>query len=228
MTETVAMLHTSFVFVNVDTVFKDLFVELLPGANVVDFVDSQILAAVQQEGSISSRSVKRMCYLAQAAEAANADVIFSACSSLGPAIDVARRLVSVPIVKVDDRMAQEAVMRSDRIGVLATVPSTLDPTVGLIRAAASLAGRSVSVTPKLATGAFAELMSGNREHHDAMVSGAAEELARSVDLIVLAQASMARLAPRLASESGHEVLASPRLGVQELARVLAERAVSRT
>jgi Asp/Glu/hydantoin racemase len=223
VTETVAMLHTSFVFVNVDMVFKDLFAELLPNVTVVDFVDSQILATVQQEGSISSRSIRRMCYLAQAAEAAQATVIFSACSSLGPAIDVARKLVSVPIVKVDDQMAREVVRRSDRIGVLATVPSTLDPTVGLIQTAASSSGRSVKVTPMLAKGAFAELMSGNREQHDAMISVAAEELARGVDLIVLAQASMARLAPRLASETGHEVLSSPRLGVQELARVLSER-----
>ena len=39
---------------------------------------------------------------------------------------------------------------------------------------------------------------------------------------------MARLAPRLAEETGMDVLSSPRLGVEELARVLAERAAVRT
>jgi Asp/Glu/hydantoin racemase len=42
-------------------------------------------------------------------------------------------------------------------------------------------------------------------------------LARDVDVIVLAQASMARLAPQLADQTGLTVLASPRLGVADLA-----------
>ena len=222
MNATVAMLHTSFVFVNVEPMIKDLFRELLPEARVIDFVDSDVLATVQREGTVSPSSIRRMCHLAEAAEDAGADIIFSACSSLGPAIDVARRLVHVPIVKIDDAMAGEAVGRASRIGVLATVPSTLGPTADLIREHGRAAGLDVTITPQLCEGAFAVLMGGDRERHDEMVSAGARRLATQVDLIVLAQASMARLAPRLASETGMDVLASPRTGIQDVARHLAQ------
>lgn len=217
---TVGMLHTSLVFVTVEPSIKDLFRELLPDVRVIDFVDSDVLATVQREGEVSAASVRRMCHLAQAAEDAGVALIFSACSSLGPALDVVRRMARVPVVKIDDAMAREAVAKASRIGVVATVPSTLEPTTKLIRDAAAAAGRTIEVRPRLCEGAFAFLMSGDRTRHDAMVSEGARQLAREVDLIVLAQASMARLAPRLAEETHLEVLTSPRSGVESVAALL--------
>ena len=127
MKKRVAILHTSLVFINVELMIKNLFQELLPDIEVVDFIDSQVLADVQKEG-ITEGSTSRMTHLAQAAEKAGANVIFSACSSLGPTIDTARQAVSVPIIKIDDAMARQAVEKGSEIGLLATVPTTLDPT----------------------------------------------------------------------------------------------------
>lgn len=217
---TVGMLHTSLVFVTVEPTIKDLFRELLPEVGLIDFVDSDVLATVQREGKVSAASVRRMCHLAQAAEDAGVQVIFSACSSLGPALDVVRRIARVPVVKIDDAMAREAVGKARRIGVVATVPSTLGPTTQLVRDAATAAGRTVQVTQRLCEGAFGILMAGDRIRHDDMVSEGARELARDVDLLVLAQASMARLAPRLAEETHVEVLTSPRSGVESVAALL--------
>lgn len=213
----VAVLHTSFVFVTVEPAINDLLAELLPDAEVLHFVDSDVLAQVGREGGISDASTSRMVHLAQAAEAAGADIIFNACSSLGPTMDVARGVVSTPIVKIDDAMALEAATTGRNIGVLATVPTTLGPTSDLISAKAAENGRDVTIHQRLTEGAFKVLMDGDRETHDSMVSSEAAELAKDVDVIVLAQASMARLAPRLAAETGLPVLASPRLGVTDLA-----------
>ena len=63
-------------------------------------------------------------------------------------------------------------------------------------------------------------MSGNKDRHDAMVSATAQELAGQVEMIVLAQASMTQLAPRLQQETGLPVLSSPRLGIEYAKRVL--------
>lgn len=214
----VAVLHTSFVFVNVEPVFNDLLAELLPGAEVIHFVDSDVLATVMREGGISEASAARMVHLAEAAEAAGADVIFSACSSLGPSMDIARNVVRTPIVKIDDAMALQAAQKGTEIGVLATVPTTLKPTSDLILAKAAEIGREVRIHQRLSEGAFDTLMSGDRAQHDDMVSREAALLAKDVDLIVLAQASMSRLAGRLQDETGRPVLASPRLGVEYLAK----------
>jgi Asp/Glu/hydantoin racemase len=218
----IAILHTSFVFVSVEPAINNLIEELIPDAEVIHFVDSDVLATVVREQGISTKSEERMTHLAQAAEAAGADIIFSACSSLGPALDVAARHVSTPVVKIDEAMAIRAAAEGTRIGVLATVPTTLGPTSDLIQAKADEAGRAVTIEKRLCEGAFDVLMSGDRDKHDALVVEQAVNLAKSVDLIVLAQASMSRLADVLAKETGLTVLTSPRLGVEFLADRFAE------
>jgi Asp/Glu/hydantoin racemase len=222
MSQKIAILHTSFVFVSVEPAINDLISELIPDAEVIHFVDSDVLATVVREQGISPQSEQRMTHLAQAAEAAGADIIFSACSSLGPALDVAARHVTTPVVKIDEAMAIRAANDGGRIGVLATVPTTLGPTSDLIQSKADEIGRRVSIEQRLCDGAFSVLMSGDRERHDAMVLEQAIDLAKTVDLIVLAQASMSRLQVVLQDKTGLRVLASPRLGVSYLAERLAE------
>jgi len=220
MGQRVAILHTSLVFINVVPMISDLSAELLPEADVVDFIDSRILADVQVEG-ITAGSIARMTHLAQAAEASGASVIFSACSSLGPTIDTARQAVSIPIIKIDDAMAKQAAAKADAIGVLATVPTTLDPTIALIEEKAADMGKSLQMYRGLSEGAFDKLMSGDTEGHDQMVLASAQNLAPKVDILVLAQASMTRLAPMLSEATGLEVLTSPRLGVESVKNYLA-------
>lgn len=161
----VAVLHTSFVF-----------------------------ATVVREQGISARSEERMVLLARAAEAAGADVIFSACSSLGPTLDAASRAVGVPVVKIDEAMAVDAA-RFGRIGVLATVPTTLGPTSELIAGKAARAGQSSQIVRRLCPGAFDVLMAGDCERHDEMVAAQASILAAEVDVIVLAQGVHAATGP---------------------------------
>ncbi|CAN5453158.1 aspartate/glutamate racemase family protein [soil metagenome] len=224
MTKKIAVLHTSFVFVSVEPVINELIAELLPGAEVMHFVDSDVLATVVREQGISPNSEQRMVHLAKAAEAAGADIIFSACSSLGPALDVAARNVHTPVVKIDEAMAILAATEGTRIGVLATVPTTLAPTSDLIQLKADELGREVQIQQRLCAGAFDVLMSGDRPLHDTMVIDQAVDLAKSVDTIVLAQASMGRLAETLREKTGLPVLSSPRMGVEYLAERVAELA----
>ncbi|MFE9029722.1 aspartate/glutamate racemase family protein [Streptomyces iakyrus] len=222
-TASIAVLHTSLLFVDADSVINEYLSELAPDARVLHFVDSDVLAAVIRDGEVSPASTQRMVHLAQAAQAAGADVIFSACSSAGPAIDVARRLVCVPIVKIDDAMTASAVETADAIGVLATVSTTLQPTRALIEEKARAAGRDITVQERLCEAAFSVLMSGDRDRHDAMVLDGARALAKEADVIVLAQASMARLAPAIAEAVGKPVLSSPRSGAENAVRVLNEQ-----
>lgn len=220
MTKRMAVLHTSFVFINVEPVFKNLFAELLPDVGIIDFVDSDVLAAVNRDGGINQTHIRRMVHLAQAAEDAGVDLIFSACSSLGPSMDVARKMVKTPIIKIDDAMTQKAVSMGSTIGVMATVPTTLPPTIGLLRQQSEEQGKKIEVNQFLVEGAWNVLMSGDRQRYDQMVADGAKVLAPQVDLIVLAQASMSRLAPRLAAETSKEVLSSPRLAVEYVKSLL--------
>jgi Asp/Glu/hydantoin racemase len=106
--------------------------------------------------------------------------------------------------------------------VIATLPSTLEPTVDLIRRRAVAGGSEVSVTAEVVDGAFEAVMAGRGAEHDAKVSAALKRMATQVDVIVLAQASMARVVDTLApADRPVPILSSPRSAVEHLAGLLA-------
>jgi len=220
MGKKVVVLHTSFVFIDRERMILDLMAELLPDVALTNIVEDTMLAQVREVGHITPVVTRRMCYYALAAEAMGADAIFNACSSLSPTMNAARQIVNIPIVKIDEGMAEKAATDGHRIGVLATVPTTLDPVIGLIDEKAAALNKSVETKAGLASGAFELLMTGDKARHDDMVVTKAKEVSQWADTLVLAQASMARLAPRITVEIGLPVLTSPRLGVEYLKRVL--------
>jgi len=220
MKKKLALIHTSMVFVKAETMMSDIFAEVMPDVELVNIVDDSLLPDVMAAGRITPAVERRMTAYVKAAEETGADAVFSLCSSLGPAIDAARKEVSIPVVKIDDAMSEKAVDMAERIGVVATVPTTLGPTVDLVKEKASAKAKAINVKEALVKGAFELLMSGNRDEHDQQVYAAARELARDVEVIVFAQGSMTRLAPRTQKETSLPVLTSPRLGIEYVKRLL--------
>jgi Asp/Glu/hydantoin racemase len=118
-------------------------------------------------------------------------------------------------------MADEAVRRGKRIGVIATLSTTLEPTVDLVRRRADKAGSAVEVISRVCEGAFDALMSGDGETHDSKVAVALREMSEQVDIILLAQASMARVVDNLPdSDKRIPILASPPIAMAYLGKVL--------
>ena len=213
-----AIIHTTSA--TVDTM-KTLAAELLPGCEVVNFVDDSILPQLGQNGGDLTAVEERLVHYARFAEQVGADVILEACSSVGEVVTKMQSAVSIPIVRIDDAMAEYAVQRGEHLGVAATLPTTLQPTTHLLRAKAQAAGKEVEITPLLIDGAYQKLMAGDRDGHDNLLVEKLGELARTVDTIVLAQASMARVLPRLSAADQGKVLVSPRLAMERVQNVLA-------
>ena len=220
MGKSLALIHTSLVFITVETVMQGIFADVMPDVRLINIVDDALLADVLAAGQITPGVMKRMAAYVQAAEAAGADAVLSLCTSLGPAVPVVRQLVSIPVIRIDEPMAEKAAAGFPRIGVMGTVASSLDPTTSLIEAKAAALGRDVAVRQRLVEGAFGALMRGERDRHDDMVSAAARELAREVDVIAFAQSSMTRLVSRLEAETGLPILTCPRLAIEHSKRVL--------
>jgi len=218
--QSLALIHTSLVFLTVETMMKDLFAEILPGVRLINVVDDSLLPDVMRVGHIPPGVSSRMADYVVAAEKTGADAILSLCSSLGPAIDAARTRVRIPVLKIDEAMAAKAAADGQRIGVMATVPTTLGPTCDLIQAQADRIGKTIRIERSLVAGAFEALMGGQKAAHDEKVFEAGRALADKVDLIAFAQASMTRLAPRMGELTGRPVLTSPRLGIENARDVL--------
>jgi aspartate/glutamate racemase len=195
---------------------KQMFAELVPGCRVISIIEDALIQDVIREGGVTPAIARRLTRYYLAAQDTGADLIFNTCSSIGDVAIQARGLLSIPLVKIDDAMAAEAVQTGARIGVLATLPTTLAPTVRLVKAQAEKAGRTVSIVEGLAKGAYEALVAKQPEKHDALVTAAAEQVASEADVIVLAQGSMARMEEALAKKTGKPVLSSPRRGVLEV------------
>lgn len=217
--KTLALIHTSATLV---PVFQQLTKARLPTVETFNIVDDSLVRQIGAKGGITEDIAARVAAYIASAASGGADCILVTCSSIGPAVEAAAASVHVPVLRVDQPMADRAVQTGRRIGVIATLPTTLNPTADLVRRRAALAGKSVELTARLCEGAFEALMAGDAERHDSIVASALRELSRQVDVIVLAQASMARVVDTL-SESDRRVpiLASPPLAVEHLATVLA-------
>jgi Asp/Glu/hydantoin racemase len=219
MSTTIAFIHTSPSMI---PLFKSLADELLPkGHSVFNMVDESLLCDIIREGALPPMTARRLVGHVVSAEEAGANYILVSCSSMGRAVEASRLLCSATVLRVDEPMARRAVSIGRRIGVVATLPSTLEPTVALIRNVAQETGKGVDVTPLVVDGAFAAVMAGDGAKHDALVGVAVTGLARSNDVIVLAQASMARVVDALRPEDKPvPILSSPRLAVEHLASLL--------
>ncbi|MEI7025914.1 aspartate/glutamate racemase family protein [Paenibacillus sp. y28] len=199
---------------------KAVFQEVLPGCRLVNIIDDSLIGDVVKAGQVPPGVARRLIQYFHHAEELGADVILNTCSSVGEVADAARGFIGVPIVKIDEAMAAKAAIGYDRIAVLATLPSTLEPTMRLVQKQADLAGRQVTLVNGLAEGAFDALVGGKPEEHDRILLETAKRAASDADVIVLAQGSMARMESKLREETGKPVLSSPRLGVEAVKAAL--------
>jgi Asp/Glu/hydantoin racemase len=213
-----ALIHTSATLVQV---FAQLCKERLPGVETFNIVDDSLVKGIREAGRITPQISQRVTDYLKSAESGGADQILVTCSSLGPAVEAGAKFIRVPVLRVDQPMADRAVATGTKIGVIATLQTTLEPTADLIARRASIAGKKINLTSKLCEGAFEALMSGDTATHDAKVASALRELSKQVEVIVLAQASMARVVETLPPEDKRvPILASPAIAVDHLATVL--------
>ncbi len=202
--------------------FKKLLAERYPNLESFHILDESILQEVARHGGLTPNVVRRITLQAINARDAGAGLIVFTCSATGPSIETARQTVDVPILMIDDPMASTAVRMGRRIGLVCTNPTTRVPSETLIKRHAAEQGKDVEVTVALEAEAFEAVLAGDKERHDAIVKEAARKISQQTDVVVLAQASMAHLAPELNKTLAVPVLASPALCVEALADMLVE------
>ncbi len=220
MPKTLALIHTSATLV---PIFQELVDTYLKGKDlkVFNIVDDSLIKNTIERGAVTPDTSRRVVNYVGSAEEAGADYIMVTCSSIGDAVESSAPLTKVPVLRVDQPMADKAVQYGKRVGVIATLPTTLTPTSDLVRRRAIALGRDVEITSKLCEGAFEALMGGKPEVHDTMVAIALMELSENVDVILLAQASMARVVGQLSdADKKVPILASPEIAMEYLAEVL--------
>lgn len=183
-------------------------------------VDDSLLVDTRLAGYMTDDVAHRIVDYVKLAESHGSDCVLFACSSVGPAADMAQKVVKIPVLKIDGPMAEAAIERGPRVAILATVSTTLKPTRELIEKAACEKGVKIEIETRLSDKAFDKLSEGDVEEHNRLLIGDIAKAASEFDVVVLAQASMTNILPVLPEDVSRKVLTSPRLGVLRTAKVL--------
>ncbi len=216
----IVAVHTAMALVEP---LNQLFKEHLPQVKLNHIVDDSLIQEVIANNSVTPAVRRRLLAYYQTAAESGAQFIFNCCSSVGDVAEMARLIAPIPVFRIDYPMAVQAVTMAKKIGVIATLPTTLGPTKRLLNRLAAEAGKEIVLVDGLAEGAFQAAQAGDAATHDRLILEAAERIASGVDLIVLAQGSMARMEKSLREITRKPVLSSPTTGVIGLKEYLLDK-----
>jgi Asp/Glu/hydantoin racemase len=217
MARTVGLIHAVIPAIGP---LREAFSADLPAVRVLNLLDEALLKEAERLGAIVPALVRRMTSLVAMHEAAGAEVVLFSCNAYTPFVEQVRAQSSIPVVAIDEPMLQRALASGRRLGVLATVAAGLEQQRQSIARAAEATGRQVEVDAVLRTDAFTALNAGDTETHDRILLEEIRSLAPRVDVVLLAQASMAGLTSKLPAETPVPVLSSPQLAVQRVKEIL--------
>ena len=215
---TLHLFHTAPALV---PVFDALGAEIAPGMVLRHTLRDDLLKQAIDLGAATPELLNEAAAALAETARGDADAVVCTCSTIGAAADMASAIAGRPVFRIDRAMARESVRLGDRILVLATLGTTIEPTVSLIRSEAEAMARNPRIDSMVLDAARALFLSGKQDQYLQAVADGINAAALDADVVVLAQASMAAALP-LVKDIQVPVLTSPRLGftwlVQELSR----------
>lgn len=219
MAQKVVLIHTLPLLINT---FNELAAQLLPNVEMLHILNEVLVEEVRLAGSVGEKQKDWLrCHVATAQEI-HASAVLVTCTILSACVDGIRAEYDIPIIRIDEEMAKSAVGCGQRIGIIATNPDTIQLSAHLIEDYAAQVEKPVQVTTKLAGEAFAAVRNGELARHDRLVKQAVLELSPNVDVVILAQASMARVLDLIPpAERRVPILSSPYLAIEQLRAILA-------
>ena len=204
---------------SVESINSEIRKKLGGNLEIINYQDSSILEEVCEHGYVTASATARLVSMFMQAINDGVDAMLSCCSSVGEVVDASQdlaRYTGIPIVRIDEEMCREAVRLGKRIGILATIPTTLEPTKNTVLRVAREMNRQVILVDGFMEGAFGI----EQDVFKKMICDKVAEIIDQVDVILLAQGSMAYTEEILAERFLKPVLSSPQFGVASLAKAL--------
>ena len=220
----VALVYTSTTPELIDLVEKEMKKALGENVELISSSDPSILAEVRDNGYVTTAAAARLTRMYMDGILAGADAVLNICSSVGEVATAAQdvgKYLGVPIVPIDEDMAREAVRCGRKIGVMATLPTTLAPTKNTILRVSREMGKHVELVDALLEGAFGL----SQDEFKARMIAKAEEIADQVDVILFAQGSMAYCEEVVAQATGKITVSSPRFAAPAVRKALEVKGV---
>ncbi len=186
----VGLVHTTRLVVDS---LHSIVAEQCPGNEISHVMDEGILRRLSTYGTITPEIIEWLSNMVLSAESAGADLAVVSCSSLSPCVNEVRNRVGIPVLKVDEPMMEHAIRNAGRIGMVMTNPTTKIPSTLLFQEVREKLKSSATLETRLCPSAFAKLNNGDIQGHDTEVIETVENLLDDVEIVMLAQISIARV-----------------------------------
>ena len=206
----------------IELVEREVKKQVGENAEIVSYKDPSIISEVVEHNYVTSAPAARLVTMFMQVVQDGADVILNNCSSVGEVADACQDLakyIGVPIVRIDEEMCREAVRCGKRIGVMATLQSTLVPTKNTVARVAREMNKQVELVDVLVEGGFGL----DQEQFKELMTKYAGEIADKVDVLLFAQGSMAYCEEYIHDKYNKIVLSSPRFGAIALKEALVKK-----
>lgn len=215
----IGLVYTSTTPELIELVEKEVKDQIGSDVEMLSYQDPTILAEARENGYVTTQAAARLFSMFMKAAQDGAEAILNICSSVGEAADSmqdAAKYIGVPIVRIDEEMCYDAIRKGQRIGVLATLPTTMEPTKNTLLRVGRELGRHPILVENLIDGAFG----ADQEQFKKMILAKAKEIQAEVDVLVFCQGSMAYCEQYVEQELGITTLSSPRYGAKALREAL--------
>jgi Asp/Glu/hydantoin racemase len=194
---------------------------IIPSSQPKHILDEPLLERIRQRGRLTGKDVDRVKSHIELAEAIGAKAALVSCSTISPCVDEIRAMAAIPVIKIDEAMIKTAVAEGTTIGVVATNRTTIEPTRRLLEEESRNSKKETDIQLYLVKGALEALLIGDGHKHDNIVKSKVLEIIGNVDVVVLAQASMARVLRCLSdTERTKPILSSPHSALNQLSEIL--------
>lgn len=197
----------------------EAFARLWPQARTTNLLDDSLSADLAATGNLDAAMMQRFDTLTRYAAGSGADAILFTCSAFGDAIEAAAARVSIPVLKPNQAMLEEALASGSRLGIVATFQPTIGSMLDELQTLAAARGLAVQIQTQHVPGAMDALSAGKGDDHDRMIASSLSGLV-DCDTVLLAQFSMARAAKRARLTLDRPVLTSPDSAVKKLRELL--------
>lgn len=173
--------------------FARPYLEKHPEIEAYNIMDDSLLVGTRKYGRMTPEIAARVLHYAKAAEESGAEGIIVTCTSVNEATLMVRPFLNIPMIGIEEPVAEQVVAAGKRIGVIGTIPTSPVAIDRTIRRMAAEMGKEIEIIDYVVEGAFDILQSGDREKHDDMVRATLRKVAQEVDAIAFAQISMSKL-----------------------------------
>lgn len=196
---------------------ETLFTKHMDGIpfELMSYKNPEILQEARDHGKVTAHCAKELVKLFFAAMNDGANIIVNACSSVGDVAKIAAPLfemMGIALIRIDEDMAMDAVKNAKRIGVVATLPTTLEPTKRLLLDCAKKQNKAIELVDALAEGAFGLDSSQFMQ----MLIETGGKIKGEVDALLFAQGSMAYAEEAVSKALNMPVYSSVRYGAAAL------------